>query len=110
MSVRSGGVDAALAALTLRQLGRARPGDCSRRIVTTRGGYAAATNHKSILASLDEHYFNHPVNVFLKKNAMPEDFDDLPPELQYDDADDEDFEHTSAGTEEVDDEDLEEID
>lgn len=54
--------------------------------------YAAEVNNTGILKTLDEHYFNHPVNVFLKKNSKPEDFDATPPELEYDDADFDDLE------------------
>ena len=57
--------------------------------------YAASINNKGITETLDQHYFNHPVNVFLKKNSKPENFNELPPELEYDDASEEDFEHTS---------------
>jgi hypothetical protein len=65
--------------------------------------YAATINHKSIMDTLDEHYFNHPVNVFMRRNSKPDDFDALPPELQYDNASDEDFDHTADEFKDVED-------
>ncbi len=39
--------------------------------------YAAATNKKSILDTLDEHYFRHPVKTFEKRNTPAPNFDEL---------------------------------
>jgi hypothetical protein len=44
--------------------------------------YAASTNKKSILDTLDEHYFRHPVKTFEKRNAPPRNFNEMPVEQE----------------------------
>ena len=71
--------------------------------------YAKAVNNSGVIKTLDEHYFDNPMKLFLKKNAKPEDFDETPPELQYDDDGEYDFEADDLEDLEADD-DLEELD
>jgi hypothetical protein len=44
--------------------------------------YAATTNKKSVLDTLDEHYFRHPLKAFEKRNVPVPNFDELPGELE----------------------------
>ena len=44
--------------------------------------YAATTNKKSVLDTLDEHYFRNPVKTFEKRNASVPNFDEMPDELE----------------------------
>ena len=45
--------------------------------------YAAAVNKKSVLDTLDEHYFRHPVKTFEKRNIPAPNFDEMKVELEH---------------------------
>jgi hypothetical protein len=45
--------------------------------------YAATTNKKSVLDTLDEHYFRHPVKTFEQRNVPVPNFDEMEIELEH---------------------------